>query len=336
MMQLFLIGLAAGLASALLVASIFSRSPVTLLLVSFAPLPILIAAIGWNYLAGLIAAVVAATAALAAIVAVTKIGAAIDFHLAFQFISAFLVTIGLPVWWLGYLALLARPGAQPGETEWYPVGRLVVWTAVFGAAVVALAILHFTTDVEAYRSALRRAFEEFLRVRMRTPADAPLQLPGVPDTAWFIEMFVMLFAPVLAVAYMLNSLFNLWLAGTIVRMSGRLQRPWPDIAALRLPPRVAGGLAVAIAASLISGIVGLAAGLLAATLLMSYAVLGFAIIHKITAGVNARGLILAGVYVAVAILGWPVFLMVLLGLADGVIDIRERVASMRGPPAPHT
>jgi hypothetical protein len=336
MMQLFLIGLAAGVASALLVTSAFSRSPFALLLVSFAPLPILIAAIGWNYLAGLIAAVVAAAAALAAIVVVTKIGAVIDFNFAFHFIAAFLVTMGLPVWWLGYLALLARPGAQPGETEWYPVGRLVVWTAVFGAAVVTLAIVNFTTDVEVYRSALRRAFEEFLRLRMRTPANAPLQLPGVPDSGWFIEMFVHLFAPTMALLSMLNSLFNLWLAGAIVRMSGRLQRPWPDIAALRLPPLVAGGFAAAIVGSLTPGIVGLVAGLLATTLLMSYAVLGFAIIHKITEGVNVRGLILTGIYVAVAILGWPVFVMVLLGLADGVIDIRERVASMRGPPAPHT
>jgi hypothetical protein len=336
MMQLFLIGLAAGVASALLVASVFSRSPFALLLVSIAPLPILIAAIGWNYLAGLIAAVVAAAAALAVIVVVTKIGAVIGFQFAFHFITAFLVTMALPAWWLGYLALLARPCAQPGETEWYPVGRLVVWTAAFGAAVVTLAIVNFTTDVEVYRSAVRRAFEEFLRIRMRTPGNAPLQLPGVPDANWFIEMFVLLFAPTMALVFMLNSLFNLWLAGTIVRISGRLQRPWPDIAALRLPPLLAGGFAAAIAGSLIPGIVGLVAGLLATTLLMSYAVLGFAIVHKITEGVNGRGLILTGIYVAVGILGWPVLVMVLLGLADGVIDIRERVASMRGPPAPHT
>ena len=105
---------------------------------------------------------------------------------------------------------------------------------------------------------------------------------------------------------------------------------------MRLPRLVAAAFAAAIVGSLIPGIVGLVAGLFATTLLMAFAVLGFAIVHKITAGMNGRGLILTGIYLAVSILGWPVFVMVLLGLADAVIDIRERFANMRGPSAPRT
>ena len=64
-----------------------------------APLPILIAALGWSHWAALVAA---------------PIGAARPRRgRAWHFLAAFLFGVGLPAWWLGYLALLARPGATP-------------------------------------------------------------------------------------------------------------------------------------------------------------------------------------------------------------------------------
>src|SRR6266446_765625 len=66
MMQLYLIGLSAGAAAALLFASVASGSLLSVLLFYLAPLPILIAALGWSHWAALIAAVVA-SASLAAI-----------------------------------------------------------------------------------------------------------------------------------------------------------------------------------------------------------------------------------------------------------------------------
>src|SRR5436190_9379198 len=116
MVQIVLIGLAAGAAAALLLASFASGSLLSVFLFYLAPLPIMIAALGWSHLAGLIAATVAA-----------GILAAVFGGL---FCLAFLVGIALPAWWLSYLALLARPGdtaspgaATPGDFEWYPVGR---------------------------------------------------------------------------------------------------------------------------------------------------------------------------------------------------------------------
>ena len=51
------------------------------------------------------------------------------------FFAAFLVGIAAPAWWLGYLALLARPGGagSGADVEWYPPGRLVLWAAALGA-----------------------------------------------------------------------------------------------------------------------------------------------------------------------------------------------------------
>src|SRR5215467_5093507 len=100
MVQIVAIGIAAGAAAALVFASLVSGSSLSLLLASITPtlLPILIAALGWSHVAGLIGAFVAAVAAA---VALTDV----------RFVT-FLVTVGLPAWWLGYLALLGRPSRE--------------------------------------------------------------------------------------------------------------------------------------------------------------------------------------------------------------------------------
>ena len=122
-----------------------------------APLPILIAAMGWSHWAALIAAI-AASAGLAAVFG------------SFFFI-AFLIGIGLPAWWLGYLALLARPtAATPDGLEWYPVGHLVFWAAVIGAAIVIAAMLSLGNDLDTFRASLRTGLERMLNPPARTPS----------------------------------------------------------------------------------------------------------------------------------------------------------------------
>jgi len=324
MVQIFLIGIAAGAAAALLFASVASGSMFSILLFYLAPLPILIAAIGWSHAAGLIASISAAAALAAVFDGI--------------FFAAFLVGVGLPAWWLGYLALLARPaGEEPsGTVVWYPPGRLVVWAAVLGAAAVTVGILNFGTDAEAFRAGLKRAFERIIRIQIQAPADAPLQIPGISDPGRLIDFLVAAIPPTAAVLATITNLINLWLAARIVSVSGRLKRPWPDLAAITFPPLVSAVLAAAIAGSFMPGLVGIIAGVLAATLLMAFAVLGFAILHKITGGMSGRAVILAAVYGAVGVFGWPVLMMMLLGLADTVLDVRRRVAAKRGPPPQRT
>src|SRR2546430_8821329 len=59
MMQVVLVGVGAGAAAALLFASVISGSIAAIFLFYLAPLPILIAALGFSHIAGLIAAAVA-------------------------------------------------------------------------------------------------------------------------------------------------------------------------------------------------------------------------------------------------------------------------------------
>ena len=304
MIQIVLVGLGAGAAAALLFASVVSGSLAAVFLFYLAPLPIMIAALGWSHLAGLIAAA-SATAVVGILSGVFLIAVPV---------------IAFGAWWLSYLTMLARPATNGGGDvlEWYPVGRLVLWAAVIGTLIVAAAVPNFGTDQESLQAALRKTYERILR-----------------DQA-LIDVLVVAVPPAAAIFSTITSVFNLWLAARVVKISGRLKRPWPDLAALALPPSSSALLAAAIAGSFLPDLAGVLSGVFAASLLMAFAILGFAVLHAITRGMRARIIMLTGLYAAAAVFGWPVLAVALLGLAESILNIRSRVARKRGPPSLRT
>ena len=230
--------------------------------------------------------------------------------------------IAFGAWWLGYLALLARRlrTAAAAALEWYPVGRLVLWAAIIGTLIVAAAIPNFGTDQESLQAGLRKTYERILQRPRRV-----------------IDVLVIAVPPAAAVFSTITNLFNLWLAARIVKVSGRLTRPWPDLSALTLARvRAAGLLAAAIAGSFLPDLARHPLGRAGASLLMAFAILGFAVLHAITRGMASRSVLLAGTYAAAIVFGWPILAMSMLGLADTVFNIRGRVASKRGPPTLRT
>src|SRR5712672_3684966 len=153
MIAIVLIALAAGCASALMFASIVSGALISLLLFYLAPLPLMVAALGWGPLSATIGGSVAA------------IGLGAIFGL--PYCRAFAVTVALPAWWLGHLALLGRPktsGVSPGngaapvapDLEWYPVGRILLWITGFAALSTMAALLTVGTDAASITGALKR------------------------------------------------------------------------------------------------------------------------------------------------------------------------------------
>ncbi|MEJ0077305.1 MAG: DUF2232 domain-containing protein [Alphaproteobacteria bacterium] len=323
MMQIVLIGLGAGAASALLFASIASGSPLSFALANFAQLPIMLAAIGWTHLAGLIGALIAS--------------AGLAFATTGSIALAFLLGIGLPAWWIGYLALLARPrDSNPAGIEWYPVGRIVVWTAILAALVVLVTMLRYGFDATQMLAGLRHELERGLRFLAGVPADSPLRMPSIRDPERLLDLLVPIIPPLKATALTATSLLNLWLAALIVRVSGRLKRPWPQIAQMSFPPFAATVLAIAVAGTFLPDLAGLASGVFAASLLLAYALLGFAVVHVLTAGFAGRGFMLSGLYFTVGLFGWPIVLMSMLGLLETMASLRARSAARRQPPPPPT
>jgi hypothetical protein len=326
MMQIALIGIGAGAAAALLFASVTSGSLLSVLLFYVAPLPLMIAGLGWSHWSALIGALSGALVIAALFGPVFFVG--------------FLASAGLPAWWLSRLTMLARPVAAGGNgtaraLEWYPPGRLVMWSAILAVLVIVLAIPNFGVDAESFRAGMRQALGQILRIETGDPPGSPLSVPGVSNAQRLIDFLAAALPLAGAVLATITNVFNLWLAGRIVKFSGRLTRPWPDLAAMTFPRPMALVLAAALFATALGGMLGIVSGVVVAALLMAYGVLGFAVLHAITHGMSARGLVLGGVYTAVLVIGWPVLALCLLGLIETAIDLRARIARTRGSPPAH-
>jgi hypothetical protein len=104
---------------------------------------------------------------------------------------------------------------------------------------------------------------------------------------------------------------------------------------MRFPAHAAGLTAVALAASFLPGLIGVVGSVFSAALLLAYGALGLAVLHVLTRGTTVRPLMLSGVYAALFLLGWPILLASLLGLADVAFDFRGR-ATKGGPPTLRT
>ena len=327
MMQIAFVGFGAGVAAALLFASVTSGSWLSIFLFYLAPLPMMIAGVGWSHWAALLGAVSGALA----------LGAVFSY----VFFFAFLAGAGIPAWWLSYLALLARPAqngaaAAPGAPlDWYPPGRLVLWAALLGALVVIVAIPNFGLAGASFHENLVASLTRLFHEQAGIPADAPLVLPGVSDPKRLIEFLAEAIPPAAALVATITNTGNLWLAARVVKFSGRLARPWPALSEMRLPRPTAAALVVAIGLSFIGGLLGIVAGVVATSLLMAFGFIGFAIMHAITRNMAARPFVLTGTYAAVFIFGWPVLALCLLGLMDTILDFRGRLARKAGRPHGH-
>src|ERR1700716_3675772 len=322
MIAIFLIAVAAGCASALMFASIISGALILLLLFYLAPLPLMVAALGWGPLSATIGGIAAAS------------GLGALFGLAYCI--AFVLTVALPAWWLGHLALLGRPvatvpsagnGAAPAAPvmEWYPIGRILLWTAGFAALTTMAALFTLGSDAATVTGALRRGLLRIIGVRDTAPTS---------DTEHLIDALVAI-APVAAsVVTMMTLTLNLWLAARITATSGRLHRPWPDLESAALPPMTLVALCIALAFCFAGGLLAMLAQIVTTALMMAYAFAGFAVLHTLTLALKYRALLLSGTYAIVTVVGLPILAIVALGLADAVFGLRQRYLRGRPPPLP--
>jgi hypothetical protein len=321
MIAIVLIGLAAGCASALMFASIISGALISLLLFYLAPLPLMVAALGWGPIAATIGGIVAAS------------GLGAIFGL--PYCIAFVITVALPAWWLGHLALLGRPlpatapegGSAPAavQLEWYPIGRILLWIAGFAALTTIAAMLTLGTDAETITNSLRRGLLRILGARDATSAG---------DIERWVAALAVIAPAAATIVAMMTLTLNLWLAGKITATSGRLHRPWPDLKSAELPPMTLVALSVALAFCFIGGLAAMFAQITTTALMMAYGLTGFAVLHTLTLALKSRVFWLCCTYAIVVAFGWPVLAMIVLGLADAVFGIRQRYLRGKPPPLP--
>lgn len=308
------LGIGAGIVAAMLFA-VGGRSPLGVMLMYLAPLPILIVALGWHHLLGLLALSVGALT--------------LTFLYQSKAGMAFAVGPGLSAWLPAYLALVERPTSaandnQSPDAPWLSPGNLMFCLALIGAFCAFAALASMSGgEVERYRTALEQAAGELLRGQggRGTPpmSITPRQLA---------DLMLAIAPPALGAGLALMATANLWLGAKIVAASGRLRRPWPDVATLRMP--LAASLLLVASGLLMQseGLLGFAAGALFGALLIGFFFQGLAVVHAVTRGMGARIAILAVLYFLLIIGSYFVMpLLALVGLVDSLLPLRRNGAA---------
>ncbi len=305
MMQSMLVGIGAGLAAVLLFLAPASGTALAFPLFALTGLPIAIAGLGWSIVGGGVAAVVGA----AGVLFLTHVPGA----------ALFVFLFGAPLAFLAYLAGLSRVVGSDGESEWYPLGRLLFAAAiaVIGGLWIIGAIIGF--DPQALVGEMTTALAQWL-------ADA--NPAGTAPTAAEIEPFARLNVALLpfigAVVALVVVVFDLWLGAVVTRVSGRLRRPRDHLWTVALPNQLAIALAVALVLAFVPGALGHAAAVAAGALAAALALVGLAVLHALTAGMAGRGIILVITYVLVFLSGFPIVLFAALGVGEGFLHLRAR------------
>ncbi len=300
-------GIGAGLVSALLTVVVVKETMLAVVLAMLAPLPILIASLGWNHRSGLVATVVGGLAI--AIFTASPISAV-----------GFVVITGLPAWWLGYLALLGRPSAD-GTMEWYPIGRLLGWVAATAAlTIVATGIISSGGDYTLFQARSRQISEAFVTMFLEAPEQ------GTENVRESLTQTLAMMAPALsAFGFTFFMGLYLWLAAKVVSASGRLPRPWAPVPGLEMPRAVLWALPAAFILTQVEGFAGALGYALFGALLMAFTLQGLAVIHERTQGKPGRGFILAGLYMLLFLTqGIMITALSFFGLADTIFGFRRR------------
>lgn len=313
---------AAGLTSAALYLSVVLGSPGAFLLAYLAPLPLFLAGLGLG-----LTALLAAGAAACVIVALAS-GSVIA-------AGMYLGIEVLPIAVLVRQALLSRPvSAPPGPAqlgqdgsaggsgvEWYPLGRLTGLLVGMVAAVLLVIWLVFASSEGGLEAAVKAFLNAGLQGMLQAGgAEAEEMTPA-------IALMAALFPGIAAASWVVMIAVNGALAQGLASRFGRNLRPSPDMVTLELPRALLVVLVVAAVVGLVApGGLGYIGRNLLVVLGIAYLFAGLAVVHGFILRLAARQVLLVVVYVTMVLFGWPVLLVMLLGILDQLFGLRRRFA----------
>ena len=304
----YLIALGAGLAAGVLFMLPVKGMMAGVWLSVLAPMPLMIAALGYGLLPGLIAALVGAVAC---------------FVMQSSLSIVFLISTAGPALLLGWLASHVFAGERrlgPGHLLAAVAGLAIA--AVWGT-LAFVAVIH--GDLEAAATEVAAGLRQALQ-RMKGIEEGAAVMPLDEFLQWLVASIpaIMAFWTVLAMS------LNLWLAARVAMISGLLNRDWPDLPTTLELPRVAlAAFALATLACALPGASRVFASAAAVGLGLAFAFQGLAAIHRLTRGSSSRPGLLSALYALIFFLfPLPLFVAAGVGVADNVKPLR------RSPPKP--
>ncbi len=320
-----LIGIGAGLVSAVLFASTMTGSALAMALFYITALPGFLAGLGWGTQVGFIAALTGAGLTSVLLTPLAGVG--------------YFLTLGLPIAILCHLALLARPAEEAegaaqstsGAMEWYPPGHIVAWTALMAGGVAALSVPLFGMDVETYRANLQEILDKtFLN---QLPEGMPKGLDK-EKIAPVIELLIRALPAASAIVWFGVMLLNMWTAARISAVSGRLIRPWPDLTMMNYPSSLALGFVASLLGTFTPGIPGIIATGFAGAFLVAYVLLGLVVMHAMARKTPLRFLFLGLLYMGIFLFGWVALVVAIVGIGEPIFKLRERALGTGPTPPP--
>jgi hypothetical protein len=330
------IAVGAGIAAAVLFSLAGQATFLAWILASLSPLPIMIAMLGFGGFVGA-GATVAATLVVSAIAYAHQRSVNLDEAALHGLV--FICDLGLPAFWLSFLVVLSR---TKGSTEWVvttrvgsffarqycPLERILSYAVSICATIGVAIAIYVSSLYSGFDIALERLVGEV------TPFVEGLigpntHLPKGVDAHGLAQFMVLAAAPAVAGSSLLMLIFNLWLAGRVVQLSGLLPRPWPDISRELAMPRIyllVFGVA-ALASPYLGGLPGLIIGIVAVTVGIAFALVGLAVAHYLSRGLSVRILLLIAIYLGLAVpVTWLVFVfgLIALGVLEAAFSLRDR------------
>ena len=195
----------------------------------------------------------------------------------------------------------ARRTPTPRRREWYPPGTVGAVGRLFGVDHLGRGLLTLGTDSESYqRRAAPRAFDVDRRPDADRRRDRAAHEPSV-RLPWSL-----IAARRRGARHHHQRDVNLWLAGRIVKFSGRLRRPWPDLNASALPPMTLVGARRRRGRLLYRRLFGIVAQLVAAAAADGLRLTGLCGSAHADARPQWTHVLAGGVYAVVIVFGWPV------------------------------
>lgn len=299
-----LLAVAAGILSALAALAFLGRVPGAVFLVYVAPLPLFFAGLGL----GPRAAVIAASAGTLSAFAMVGVTGALVYG----------VIHALPAALASWLALMQRAGPA-GETEWYPLGRVVSWLAAFaGIALLALAAFWWGSE-GGLSAAIRGHLDSGLAALVPQLAE--------DQRTRLVQGLTALFPGWVGVSWVTMTVANAALAEAILVRAGRALRPKPAYRSLTLPEWLSWLIVGAAALALIGpGDMGYIGRNLAVVLALPYFLLGLATVHTLAGRVQFSRPLLVGFYVVLFLSAWALLVVAAVGVAEHWVGLRQRFA----------
>lgn len=317
----YAVAIGAGAASALLFAVSATTNPLAMALAYLAPLPIMIATLGWGLDAGAIAAGVSA-AALAVIADATTA-------------LAFAASVAIPGWLLAAFAVTPLPDwlreRFPNAAERVSVGGIVTTAAVI-AMIGALAAL--TTLIVVYHGYDAAATKVIKALTDAIAAEAADLGENTLPAKLFAEALVHWGPMAIAASTLLMLCVNLYAAARSTQLSQSLGRPWPDLPSSLHLPRPLGVLLILCAAGTAflplpaSQFASIGVGGLGGAFILQ----GLAVAHALSRGLKLRPVMLIALYLCCifrAIYILPA--LAALGVIDAFVRLRARAALLPAP-----